>query len=626
MKKQDDKIIYGTYYRKSEEDEGKQVNSIKDQKRDLDEIEAREKINIAIKFPGESQSAFTPGRPIFAEVIKSIEIGKINSLFVWHANRLSRNPLDAGMIIYLMDIGKLKEVKTPSRIYHNNSNDKFLLNLDFSMSKKDSDDKSVVVKRALEGRALRGLPNGMSKVGFLNDKTEEKGNRKWIVDKIRFPLVKKLFKKMLTGKFSPAQIYRYAKDDLKLTTVPRKKEGGKPVAYSYIYSLLRDPIYAGFFYHNGQRCELDKRLPRVMSEEDYWKIQAMLGAKGRPQPSKHEGLYNHFLYCGECGGHMSPDFKFQLICPGCKFKFSCTNKDQCPKCKTKIDQMVDPIYLTYVYYYCVNNKKHRTVCPATTIEEKKIEKAIHDKFMNEICISQELSEWCLKNFNIMKNQEVQDEADIDASLKEQEIRIKKKLNNLLSFRIAQQDITPEKAEIFDTQEKALQQEWADIKQRKNHKIDWYGEAVKEFNLMAEMEDILKNGTSADKKDALYELRSNLTVKGKNLSISNRKSINTFAEYILRARSENPSFEPKKISKTQMQKYGFKTLLPMFYKTFKQKQKTPESVASGGLLQKQSLSSSMELSELRDKSRTSRKSRADARHEDFTLASHSLLPN
>lgn len=145
-----------------------------------------------------------------------IETGKINALHVWHANRLSRNPIDAGMLIHLMDTGKLKEVKTPSRVYYNNATDKFLLNLDFSMSKKDSDDKSIVVKRALEGRAIRGLPSGVSKVGFLNDTTEEKGNRKWIVDKIRFPLVKQLFQRMLTGKYSPAQIYRYAKDDLKL--------------------------------------------------------------------------------------------------------------------------------------------------------------------------------------------------------------------------------------------------------------------------------------------------------------------------------------------------------------------------------------------------------------------------
>jgi site-specific DNA recombinase len=508
-------------------------------------MEDKEKLNVVIKFEGESQSAFTLGRPIFADVIKQLEMGKINGLLVWHANRLSRNPIDAGMLIYLMDMGKLKEVKTPSRTYGNNANDKFMLQLDFSMSKKDSDDKSIVVKRALEGRAVRGLPNGMSKIGFLNDKTEEKGNRKWIVDPIRFPLVEKLFKRMITGRYSPSQIYRYAIEDLKLTTVPRKKEGGVLIAYSYIYILLRDPIFAGFFFHNEKRYELDKRLPRIITEEEYWKIQAMLGAKGRPQPKKHEGLYNHFLTCGQCNGHMSPDFKFQLICTNCRYKFSCANKMDCPKCKTKIEDMVDPTYCSYIYYCCLNNKKGRTNCGKSFIESKIIDKSIYNKFINEICIDKAFSDWCLKHLSIIKDKEIQDEKDVHALLDEQEGQIKKKLNNLLSYRITMLGPTTEQIEIFNAQEKGLQQEWSDIKLRKNQKVDWYSEAIKEFNLMSELEDTLQNGTPSEKKDALYELRANLTILDKNVIVTNRKSIDVFSKFILRAKSKNKSFEPKK---------------------------------------------------------------------------------
>ena len=544
MKKENEKIKYGRYCRKSEEDKNKQVNSIEDQERDLNATESKESLDVVIKFPGESQSAFSPGRPIFAEVVRNIEAGKINALLVWHANRIARNPIDAGTIIYLMDTGKLKEIKTPSKVYNNNANDKFMLNLDFSMSKKDSDDKSEVVKRALEGRAFRGLPSGVSKVGFLNDTSEEKGNRKWIVDEIRFPLVQQLLEKMITGKYSPAQIYRYSKDELKLTTVNRKKVGGKPVAYSYIYSLLRDPIFAGFFYYKGQRCELDKRLPRAISEDDYWKIQAMLGKKGRPQPSKHESLYSHFLCCGECNGRMSADFKFQLICPFCKCKFACKNTDTCPKCKTEIEKMVNPIYCSYIYYYCVNNKKHRTICLNTSIEQKQIEKTIYNKFINEICISKDLSDWCLKHLAIIKDEEIKDESSVIKSIEDQEAKIKEKLNNLLSYRIRRENVTPEQEEIFDAQENKLQQELSDLRQRKNTKVDWFSEAVKEFNLMAKLEKILESGTFIDKKDALYELRSNLTIKDKNLIVSNRKSINAFADCILRTRSENEAFEPK----------------------------------------------------------------------------------
>lgn len=77
-------LIFGQYTRKSEEDEGKQVNSIKDQERDLDLIASKETLNVAIRFPGESQSAFTIGRSIFADLIKNIMGGKINAILVWH--------------------------------------------------------------------------------------------------------------------------------------------------------------------------------------------------------------------------------------------------------------------------------------------------------------------------------------------------------------------------------------------------------------------------------------------------------------------------------------------------------------------------------------------------------------
>ncbi|MBU4580697.1 hypothetical protein KKB43_06850, partial [Patescibacteria group bacterium] len=98
--------------------------------------------------------------------------------------------------------------------------------------------------------------------------------------------------------------------------------------------MLADPIYAGFFFHEEKRYELDKKLKRIISEEDFWIIQEMLGKKGRPRPQKRDGLYNHFMTCAHCGGHTSPDFKFQIICSECKSKFSYLNKEECPKCQT----------------------------------------------------------------------------------------------------------------------------------------------------------------------------------------------------------------------------------------------------------------------------------------------------
>ena len=129
MKKQNDKIVYGAYYRKSSEAEDRQAQSIPDQIRDTETVAQREKLLIGMKFPGESQTAFKIGRPIFADLVKNITEGKINAILVWHPNRLARNPRDGGMLLWLMDEGNLKVIRTPSRAYYNTSNDKFVLQL-----------------------------------------------------------------------------------------------------------------------------------------------------------------------------------------------------------------------------------------------------------------------------------------------------------------------------------------------------------------------------------------------------------------------------------------------------------------------------------------------------------------
>lgn len=55
----------------------------------------------------EARTAKCPGRPIFDEMIKRIEKGEASGIIAWHPDRLARNSIDGGKIIYLVDTGKL---------------------------------------------------------------------------------------------------------------------------------------------------------------------------------------------------------------------------------------------------------------------------------------------------------------------------------------------------------------------------------------------------------------------------------------------------------------------------------------------------------------------------------------
>lgn len=557
-KNKDEKLVFGMYIRKSSDSEDKQVRSLEDQHRELKELADRQKLEY-VEFPGESRSAHTPGRPIFGRITQALSDGKINALLVWHANRISRNPLDGGMIIYLMDIGQLQTVVTPGRTFNNTPSDKFLLQLEFGMSKKDSDDKSEAVRRGIKGRALRGYPpTSSAKIGFLNDPDGIEGSRGWIVDPINFPLIKKLFALMLEGKYNPRQLWKIARDKLKLMTHQRKKLGGKTLSLSFIYNLLRDPVYAGFFYYEDKRRELDTKLPRAINEQDYWKIQAMLGRKGLPKPKSRPSMYNHFMRCGHCGGAVTIDYKYQLICD-CKHKFPYTNREACPSCDKRIDEMAKPVYLSYVYYYCA--KKTHPDCKERSIEQRVLESTLLDFYAKNLAISKELSAWTLKYIEELNDKELKEHTDILRARQSAYNDSQKQLDALLSLKLKGM-ITDEE---YLAKKASLVEELSAIKSLMTNKntqpLDWRKSMGETFSLVAEILEVLQNGTIEEKKTVMSKIGSNLTLKDKKVIISNTNQFKVLINDMMGAREENPSFEPKNIVSTSKENAAFAAILP-----------------------------------------------------------------
>jgi len=100
------------YARKSTDVEDKQVRSIEDQITELRAFAKQEGLNVIDTFI-EKQSAKIPGRPIFGEMLKRIEKGEAAGILAWHPDRLARNSVDGGRIIYLLDCGRITALKFP---------------------------------------------------------------------------------------------------------------------------------------------------------------------------------------------------------------------------------------------------------------------------------------------------------------------------------------------------------------------------------------------------------------------------------------------------------------------------------------------------------------------------------
>ena len=100
------------YARKSTDVEDKQALSIDAQLVELRQFAEREQIHIVSELI-EKESAKAPGRPIFNALLGRIEAGEAEGILAWHPDRLARNSVDGGRVIYLLDEGIHQNAQIP---------------------------------------------------------------------------------------------------------------------------------------------------------------------------------------------------------------------------------------------------------------------------------------------------------------------------------------------------------------------------------------------------------------------------------------------------------------------------------------------------------------------------------
>src|SRR3989344_7801046 len=187
------------YDRKSEEDKKRQVLSLNDQHTENLETCKKHSLNLVASPFQEEKSAKTPGKRVeFYRMIKLLKTGKVKNIVCWAANRLARNIPDGAEIIELVQKNDVK-IYTPYTIY--DSNNWFMLLMEFGMATDYSLKLSKDVKRGLNSKVKKGYRPGLAPIGYLN-MGETKGEKTIEPDPIRFDLCKTWWQLMLTGKYT----------------------------------------------------------------------------------------------------------------------------------------------------------------------------------------------------------------------------------------------------------------------------------------------------------------------------------------------------------------------------------------------------------------------------------------
>ena len=487
------------YRRKSTEGEDKQIASLYDQMVEVEKLANYYEVPILDKFNfEEAKSAKKIGRPVFNEMVEQISRKGNVCLFVWKPNRISRNPTDSGKILQLLDDGFIKAIITPNRVYISNGEDTASLYNEFGASDKYSKDLSADVKRGMNSKVDRGWwPNGMPKPGYLNYVVPYKSPREiiQIVDEDRFPKLQSAMKRYLTGNYSIRQILEYLNEELGYRTQKYAKIGGNKLLLNGLYRIMKDPICYGVIDWKGHKGTLNESLPRLLTEEEYWLIQKMLGRKGVPRPRTYFDLeYRGIFTCGTCGGSVIPYVKNKKIKNG------------------EIKQ--------YKYIKCTRNRS-ATDCHEPQITVEDFEEQITN-ILDSIEISEEFYDWSIKwlkhDHEIECKQEESILSEKTTLLKQTRDKALNLVDLLADGRITLDQFSP----LSDKYKAEIEKLEIDIKSSNQRTIDWITLAKETFEFALRAKQKFAEGTAEEKMDIIKFLGSNFILTDKKLFIDLKK--------------------------------------------------------------------------------------------------------
>jgi len=378
------------YARKSTDSEDRQVRSIQDQIAELKELAKKENLEI-VDILVEKQTAKKPGRPVFAEMLKRIEAGEATGILVWHPDRLARNSVDGGQIIYLVDTGIIKELKFPTFWFDPTPQGKFMLSIAFGQSKYYIDNLSENIKRGHRQKLKNGLWPQMAPLGYLNNKE----TKQIYVDKEKAPLIRKAFELYATGKYTLKEIKKI------VNNLGLRGRKGKPLSVSNYQYLLQNPFYYGLMRYNGEYFE-GKHEP-IISKKLFDKAQEVMKRKSKPQKMDKMKffLYRGLFRCGECGFTITADRK------------------------------IKPSGKSYTYYYCTKKNPNHKCSQNVFTREEKISSQINEG-IQKVSLPDDCADWMLKELEKEQKEKAQSSRFFAQKIQDEIKMIDEKLDKLMN--------------------------------------------------------------------------------------------------------------------------------------------------------------------------------------------------
>ena len=411
---------YFIYTRKSTDSEERQILSIESQLSELKEFAAKEKLEIVASLC-EAQTAKEPGRKIFGEMLDRICAGEASGILAWHPDRLAKNSIDGGKIIYLLDTGKILDLKFPTFWFDSTPQGKFMLSIAFGQSKYYIDNLSENIKRGHRQKLKNGLWPQMAPLGYLNNKE----TKQIYLDEGKASLIKKTFEAYASGNHTLKNLQKII-NGLGL----RGRRDGLLSVSNFQY-MLQNPFYYGIIRYNGEFYN-GKHEP-IITKKLFDECQEAMKRKSKPQ--KVDGmkffLYRGFFHCGECGFTITADRK------------------------------IKPSGKSYTYYYCTKKNPNHICSQNVFTREEKISSQVKTE-IQKVSLPDDWAKNMLLELDKEKEQAKKESEVFVQNLQNQKAEIEQKIENLLNLYIEGKWLTIEE---YQAKKQKLLNEKLDTEQK-----------------------------------------------------------------------------------------------------------------------------------------------------------------
>ncbi|HAA17472.1 MAG TPA: hypothetical protein DCR93_33420 [Cytophagales bacterium] len=499
-------LRFALYARKSSESRDRQVLSIDSQKQELRLLAKRKGFKILAEFTDQASAHKVNNRPGFTALLEAIQKGEIDGILTWKCDRLARNMVEGGNLVYCLQNGVIQAIFTPDRTFLPGDN-MIPLTLELGIANQFSLDLSKNVKRGIRAKIQQGGCCHKAPLGYKNDRLEKVVVR----DEDRFEKVRRLFELYSSGTYSLRQLCGYAETNLKLRT-----QKGRPLLIQTLQKILTHPFYYGLVRF-GVHEAIGAHEPMVSFT--LWKqVQAILKSQGRKGITLETEGFNGLFRCGECGYGITRETKFKYKCPSCGKKCTAKHPFRCSCGADVIPQAIQK-KKEYTYYHCHKGKPNPCGCTQTGVRSEAVESGVRE-IIRGLTIMPEMKDYIVTTMERLEANSAT--AKNGEHYQEERKKLESKLENLTE-RFAEQSI-PE--ETYKTLSQRWNQEIRHLRGKEIENQTKNKDAEKTLTFAVNLESTFYTSDPKTKKQILRTLSEENTILDKEVKIELRPYFRT----------------------------------------------------------------------------------------------------